>query len=106
MGWIFDPLATIAYGERKMAPVTEMSEQQPVTDARRRTRPRSGLQLAATVSGPRVDRNATVKHHANGRATMSELAHPVVVEFALRREWLVERTPSSRIPSHGTDALG
>ena len=63
-GGIFDPLATIAYGDRKMAPVTEMSEQQPLTDARRRTRPRSGLQPAATVSGPRFDRNATVEHDA------------------------------------------
>lgn len=42
----------------------------------------------------------------DGRAAMDELAHPVVVEFPLRGEWLVERTPSSRIPSHGTDALG
>jgi Peptidase family M23 len=103
---MFDPLAMIAYGDRKMAPVTEMSEQQPLTDARRRTRPRSGLQPAATVSGPRVDRNATVELMRDGRAAMDELAHPVVVEFPLRGEWLVERTPSFRIPSHGTDALG
>jgi hypothetical protein len=41
-----------------------------------------------------------------GGAATDELAHPVVVEFPLRGEWMVERTPSSRIPSHGTDALG
>lgn len=32
--------------------------------------------------------------------------HPVVVEFPLRGEWTVERTPAHRIPSHGTDILG
>ncbi len=37
---------------------------------------------------------------------MGELDHPVVVELPLRGEWSVERTPASRIPSHGTDLLG
>jgi hypothetical protein len=37
---------------------------------------------------------------------MGELDHPVVVDFPLDGEWLVERTPAHRIPSHGTDALG
>ena len=37
---------------------------------------------------------------------MGELDDPVVVELPLRGEWLVERTPAFRIPSHGTDALG
>jgi hypothetical protein len=37
---------------------------------------------------------------------MGELDDPVVVEFPLRGEWLVERTPAFRIPSHGTDVLG
>jgi hypothetical protein len=37
---------------------------------------------------------------------MSELDDPVVVEFPLRGEWSVERTPAYRIPSHGTDLLG
>jgi len=29
-----------------------------------------------------------------------------VVDFPLRGEWTVERTPAERIPSHGTDAFG
>lgn len=37
---------------------------------------------------------------------MGELDRPVVVEFPLRGEWTVERTPAHRIPSHGTDVLG
>jgi hypothetical protein len=37
---------------------------------------------------------------------MGELDDPVVVEFPLGGEWLVERTPAYRIPSHGTDVLG
>jgi Peptidase family M23 len=37
---------------------------------------------------------------------MGELDDPVVVEFPLRGEWSVERTPAYRIPSHGTDRLG
>ena len=37
---------------------------------------------------------------------MGELDDPVVVEFPLRGEWSVERTPAARIPSHGTDLLG
>jgi hypothetical protein len=39
-------------------------------------------------------------------AAMAELDDPVVVELPLRGEWSVERTPASRIPSHGTDLLG
>jgi hypothetical protein len=35
-----------------------------------------------------------------------ELDHPAVVDFPLRGEWTVERTPADRIPSHGTDVLG
>jgi hypothetical protein len=31
---------------------------------------------------------------------------PVVVEFPLRGEWLIERTPAYRVPSHGTDMFG
>ena len=31
---------------------------------------------------------------------------PVVVEFPLRGEWVAERTPAYRVPSHGTDAFG
>ena len=41
-----------------------------------------------------------------GPAVMGELGDPVVVELPLRGEWLVERTPAHRIPSHGTDLLG
>jgi hypothetical protein len=37
---------------------------------------------------------------------MGELDDPVVVEFPLRGEWSVERTPAHRSPSHGTDILG
>ena len=37
---------------------------------------------------------------------MGELDDPVVVEFPLRGEWSVDRTPAHRIPSHGTDLLG
>lgn len=37
---------------------------------------------------------------------MGELDDPVVVDFPLRGEWTVERTPAHRIPSHGTDAFG
>jgi hypothetical protein len=37
---------------------------------------------------------------------MAEIAAPVVVEFPLRGEWTVERTPAERVPSHGTDAFG
>jgi Peptidase family M23 len=38
--------------------------------------------------------------------TVGELDHPVVVELPLRGEWLIERSPADRIPSHGTDVLG
>jgi hypothetical protein len=34
------------------------------------------------------------------------LENAVVVDFPLRGEWTVERTPAHRIPSHGTDILG
>lgn len=37
---------------------------------------------------------------------MGELDNPVVVEFPLRGEWSVERTPAHRVPSHGTDMFG
>lgn len=37
---------------------------------------------------------------------MGELDRPIVVEFPLRGEWTVERTPADRIPSHGTDLFG
>ena len=37
---------------------------------------------------------------------MGELDNPTVVDFPLRGEWTVERTPAHRIPSHGTDILG
>lgn len=37
---------------------------------------------------------------------MGEPDAPVVVDFPLRGEWTVERTPADRIPSHGTDAFG
>jgi hypothetical protein len=37
---------------------------------------------------------------------LGELDRPIVVEFPLRGEWTVERTPAHRIPSHGTDGLG
>ena len=37
---------------------------------------------------------------------MGELDDPVIVEFPLRGEWVVERTPGHRIPSHGTDLFG
>lgn len=37
---------------------------------------------------------------------LGELGDPVVVDVPLAGEWLVERTPAYRIPSHGTDALG
>ncbi|HEX6261362.1 MAG TPA: M23 family metallopeptidase [Actinomycetota bacterium] len=37
---------------------------------------------------------------------MGELDAPLLVDFPLRGEWTVERTPADRIPSHGTDAFG
>ncbi len=37
---------------------------------------------------------------------MGELDRPTVVEFPLRGEWVIERTPAYRIPSHGTDLFG
>jgi hypothetical protein len=37
---------------------------------------------------------------------MGEMDAPVVVDFLLRGECTVERTPADRIPSHGTDAFG
>jgi hypothetical protein len=37
---------------------------------------------------------------------LGELDDPTVVDFPLRGEWTVERTPAHRIPSHGTDILG
>jgi murein DD-endopeptidase MepM/ murein hydrolase activator NlpD len=37
---------------------------------------------------------------------VSGLADPAIVQFPLRGEWTVERTPADRIPSHGTDTLG
>lgn len=37
---------------------------------------------------------------------MGELDRPIIVEFPLRGEWTVERTPADRIPSHGTDVFG
>ncbi|HEX6417533.1 MAG TPA: M23 family metallopeptidase [Acidimicrobiales bacterium] len=33
-------------------------------------------------------------------------SEPVVVDFPLRGEWTVERTPAHRVPSHGTDLFG
>src|ERR671916_1245805 len=39
-------------------------------------------------------------------AASAELDHPTVVDFPLRGEWTVERTPAHRIPSHGTDVFG
>ena len=39
-------------------------------------------------------------------AASAELDHPTVVDFPLRGEWTVERTPAHRLPSHGTDVLG
>jgi hypothetical protein len=38
--------------------------------------------------------------------TDRELGRAVVVDFPLRGEWTVERTPAARIPSHGTDLFG
>ena len=40
------------------------------------------------------------------RVALGELDHPTIVDFPLRGEWTVERTPAHRIPSHGTDILG
>jgi len=37
---------------------------------------------------------------------MGEMDAAVIVDFPLRGEWTVERTPADRIPSHGTDAFG
>jgi hypothetical protein len=37
---------------------------------------------------------------------VGELDRPIVVEFPLRGEWTIERTPADRIPSHGTDMFG
>ena len=39
-------------------------------------------------------------------SVLGELDRAIVVEFPLRGEWTVERTPAHRIPSHGTDVLG
>ena len=40
------------------------------------------------------------------RRALGELDRPTVVDFPLRGEWTVERTPAHRIPSHRTDVLG
>ena len=37
---------------------------------------------------------------------VTELDHPVVVEFPLRGEWVAFNSPGDRVPSHGTDMLG
>lgn len=37
------------------------------------------------------------------QASMSD---PVIVDFPLRGAWITPQTPGTRIPSHGTDALG
>jgi hypothetical protein len=37
---------------------------------------------------------------------VDELDASVVIDFPLRGEWSVERTPAHRVPSHGTDVLG
>jgi len=37
---------------------------------------------------------------------MDRHATPVVVDFPLRGDWTVERTPAHRVPSHGTDGFG
>lgn len=37
---------------------------------------------------------------------MEKLAHPIVVDFPLRGEWIAPTTPARRVPSHGTDMLG
>ena len=37
---------------------------------------------------------------------MRATSDAVVVEFPLRGEWVAERTPAHRVPSHGTDMLG
>jgi hypothetical protein len=37
---------------------------------------------------------------------VAELDDPVVVELPLRGEWMVERSPADRVPSHGTDLFG
>jgi murein DD-endopeptidase MepM/ murein hydrolase activator NlpD len=42
----------------------------------------------------------------SARGASPELDDAVVVDFPLRGEWVAERTPGSRIPSHGTDMLG
>jgi hypothetical protein len=37
---------------------------------------------------------------------MGELDEALVVDFPLRGQWTVERTPADKIPSHGTDLFG
>ena len=37
---------------------------------------------------------------------MKKIEKPIIVEFPLRGEWLAPNTPGTKIPSHGTDALG
>lgn len=37
---------------------------------------------------------------------MTSTERLVVVDFPLRGEWMAPNTPGSRVPSHGTDALG
>jgi hypothetical protein len=37
---------------------------------------------------------------------LTDLGAAVIVDLPLRGEWLVERTPAHRIPSHGTDLFG
>jgi peptidase M23-like protein len=40
------------------------------------------------------------------RPTPRRPSGPVVVEFPLRGEWVAERTPAHKVPSHGTDRFG
>lgn len=47
-----------------------------------------------------------LRHGCLSVPAMSELGAAVVVDFPLRGEWLVERTPAHRVPSHGTDLFG
>lgn len=52
----------------------------------------------------RVRRSPVASRHEGSYS--GELDNPVIVDFPLRGEWTVERTPADRLPSHGTDALG
>lgn len=48
----------------------------------------------------------TIRVAEGDALNMHDADDPIVVGFPLRGEWAVPNTPGTRVPSHGTDALG